>query len=251
MNTGNQISARPGIRVYAGIASGGSYSSIFGGGDEAVSSGKNRHQAASRILKETQAQAQAPTGKIGREPAGKGLARRTVIDASSDGQFSNEQIPGLPGYQAPAAQERPREVESPPMAARPKGVERAPAEGTSLCFGDDKGHRGNQRQARRQRETRNDAPDWMGSHSQSNAPAAPARQIIDCSPPNSQPADGNSQRQNYRADAQDGGQPTYSSKRSLQGRPSQISLGHADAASNVNHGNYMQGAQARMKSRPF
>merc|ERR1711998_823647 len=50
MNTGNQISARPSIRLYPGVSSGGSFS-IFGG------SAEDQARAATKIMNEVQPQA--------------------------------------------------------------------------------------------------------------------------------------------------------------------------------------------------
>jgi len=255
MNVNNQISARPGIRVYAGIASGGSYSSIFGGEETHSKTGQGK--AASRILKETQNQGD-PTGKIGapcdemkREDVGRGLARRTVIDAGSQGAMPM----AAPAYVPQERQERPARALS--------SDEQGGAQSTSLTFGggNDGPQRGGRRGAPRQQPVRQEVPEWMGG-GYGEAAAAPQhrqdqrRQIIDCSPPSSQdppaPAAG---RRNYKAQQQQEEVHRAARRGGQQVAKSELQLGydHGDrGGSNTDsYASYSTAAQQRMKARPF
>jgi hypothetical protein len=101
MNVNNQISARPGIRVYAGIASGGSYGNIFGAEPERQASQVYKQVQQEKRQPESLAQGQrmpepAPVmtqGAQKREPVERGLRRRTVIDASGADQGCSLSMP--------------------------------------------------------------------------------------------------------------------------------------------------------------
>merc|ERR1712166_104338 len=243
MNVNNQLGSRPGIRLYPGMSSGGSFSSIIGGGEAPTA--QNRGHAASRILKEVQQEHPPPRrgGPIAedpvvcREPVGEGLRRRTIIDT----QDCN----------------KPRSRE----CRAPVHEEANDRENTSLSFGGQA--QVPQRQGRRGQHNSQEGsrPDWMGggnaSHEAPQRYDAPQRSVIDCSPPTSTTAlEGTEMPSNHKASAAPQAQlqavpAGRRAKRESQG----LQLGYDDASQAVSSSNdkhhYSAAAQARMKSRPF
>lgn len=231
MNVGNSLNAaRPSIRLYPGVSSGGSFSDLIGGGP-AMGHHEQRGHAASRILKQVQQQNESSANLAAgrpakgcesksREPVGHSLRRRTIIDANNSRQESENQT----------------------CRSQPK-VEQE-VECTSLCFGSDNAP--DSRAHRRQRSQQQEAerPQWMGGH----AADTKQRKVIDCSPPPSNPSP-----------SQEEGLPAYNNQAAagMSRRRDETHeggfLGHSTSkeASVADKQMYSQAAQMRLKARPF